>query len=99
MPIPSWAAPGVLCVCIDQNWINPFTNEEVMGPEKGDRCTITEATTLDVATYIRLAEWGGDWFELAAFRPLTRWEQDAIMFASIVDDAINGIDEVVQVAA
>lgn len=80
---PSWAKAGAMCVCVDENWEDAYSCEEVVGPEFGDICTITRTNILDGKPYIRLAEWGHlDW-AVRAFRPLTQLEKDVMIFTHL----------------
>jgi hypothetical protein len=75
----SWVRPGVVCECVDQEWHDFFSDEEVTGPLIGDRYTISSHTVADGVVFVQFV--GEDMcYEARAFRPVVDLADDVALF-------------------
>lgn len=65
----SWVRSGAKCACVQQDWHDFFSDEEVAGPHCGDRCVVAEHSVIDGTLFIKVM---GDsfFYEASAFVPI-----------------------------
>ena len=87
-----WVRVGAWCVCIDQEWHDDISDEEVQGPLVGDVHQIAGCDIVAGATFITIEGWedasGKPYlYEARAFRPITDAERDARYFSDLLRDS------------
>lgn len=88
--MPGWVAPGVQCICEDDDWKDVFdTGTTGVFPRKGEKFTVSTATEFGGACFLVLAEThvSPDLYAARAFRPLTPLERDVALFDSVFKGA------------
>ena len=82
----SWVRSGVPCVCVDQEWTDLFSQDEVAGPMIGERYVVAESAVIDGALFLKVM---GDayFYEAAAFRPAIDAADDVELFRQHLTDS------------
>lgn len=82
----SWVRSGVPCICVDQEWHDLFSQDEVAGPLLGERYVVAESSVIDGALFIKVM---GDayFYEAAAFRPAIDAADDVALFRQLLTDS------------
>lgn len=81
----SWVRAGVQCECVDQEWHDFDSDDEVAGPMLGETYVVAEPVQIDGEVFIRL--FGvPNLYEACAFRPVRKEDQCETKFVS---DLIN----------
>jgi hypothetical protein len=75
----SWVQTGAPCICVEEEWHDFFSDDEVQGPMIGERYVIAEYSVIDGAAFVKVL---GDQFfyEASAFMPVDDLDRDAALF-------------------
>ena len=84
--ISSWVQAGAPCICVEQEWHDFFSDDEVQGPLIGERYVIAEYSVIDGALFVKVL---GDQFfyEASAFLPVNDVEHVVEMFRHLLTDS------------
>jgi hypothetical protein len=79
----SWVQSGVPCICVEEEWHDFFSDDEVQGPVAGERYVVADHQMIDGALFLKVL--GDDhWSEADAFLPVADLDRDVELFHSIL---------------